>query len=156
MTTMPELRPLTVLRTLVGVFVALSPALSFFAIQAQVPYRFGGSGAREDVAADAFAHGTGISAPLVFLIVFGALLALTWLPGRWKALPLFLAAVAGAIGLIAGIAEIPLGSGPFAYPIGAVPVVLWGLSMAAVIGIVVFGIIAGISTLRESTYSRTA
>ena len=150
---MRALDPLKLFRIVVGVFVALSLALTFFAIEAQVPYRFGGSGARDDVATDAFAHGTGISAPLVFLVAFVVLLALTWIPGRWKAIPLFLTAVAGVIGFIAGIAEIPLGSGPFAYPLGAVPVALWLLSMAAVIGIVISGLAAGISALRHPTRS---
>jgi hypothetical protein len=144
-----DIGSLTLFRLLVVVFVALSVALTLVAIQAQVPYRFGGSGARDDVGADAFAHGTGISAPLVFLIALVVLLALTWVPGRWKALPLFLAAVAGMIGLMAGLAEIPLGSGPFAYPIGILPVALWTLSMAAVIGIVVFGVLAAISAFRD-------
>ena len=153
---MRDLRSLTLFRALVVVVVALSLVLTAFAIQDQVPYRFGGTGAREDVATDAFAHGTGISAPLVFLIVFVVLLALTWLPGRWKALPLLLTAVAGAIGLIAGIAEIPLGSGPFAYPIGPLPVALWVVSIAAVIGVVMFGIVAAISALHHSTRSRAA
>jgi hypothetical protein len=141
---------LAAIRGFVAAFVLLSLALTAFAIAERVPHRFGGSGAREDVAADAFARGTGISAPLVFLIVFAVLLALTWLPGRWKALPLFLAAAAGGIGLVAGIAEIPLGSGPFAYPIGPVAVALWFLSVAAIVGMIVTGILAGISALRDS------
>jgi hypothetical protein len=152
--TMRDLDSLKLFRTLIVVFVALSLALTFFAIEARVPYRFGGSGARDDVAADAFAHGTGISAPLVFLIAFVGLLGLTWVPGRWKALPLMLAAVAGVIGLIAGVAEIPLGSGPFAYPVGVLPVALWLLSMAALIGIVISGVVAGISAVRDPPRNR--
>ena len=93
-------------RALVAILVALSLVLTYFAIEARVPYRFGGSGARENVAADALLHGTGISAPLVFLIAFVGLLALTWLPGRWKALPLLVAALGGGIGFAAGIAEL--------------------------------------------------
>ena len=148
-------RAVTVFRTLVVVLVGLSLALTMVAIQARVPYRFGGTGAREDVAADAFAHGTGISAPLVFLIVFVVLLALTWLPGRWKALPLLLAAVAGAIGIVAGIAEIRLGSGPFAYDIGPLAVLLWLTSMACALGIVIFGLVGGLSALRRLEPQRT-
>jgi hypothetical protein len=154
--TMRNLTSLVLFRTLVVVLVGLSLVLTYFAIQAQVPYRFGGSGAREDVAADAFLHGTGISAPLVFLIAFVGLLALTWLPGRWKALPLLLSALAGGIGLIAGIAEIALGSGPFAYPIGPLPVALWLLSIASAIGIAFFGIVAAISAFRDSTRTQGA
>ena len=154
--TMHDLSPLVLFRTLVVVLVALSLLLTYFAIEAQVPYRFGGSGARENVAADALLHGTGISAPLVFLIAFVGLLALTWLPGRWKALPLLLAALAGGIGFIAGIAEVALGSGPFAYPIGPLPITLWLLSMASAIGIAFFGIVAAISAFRDSTGSQAA
>lgn len=144
---------LVLFRTSVVGFVAVSLALTAVAIAEQVPYRFGGSGTREEVPADAFAHGTGISAPIVFLVVFAVLLALTWLPGRWKAVPLFLGAIAATIGLGAGIAEIPLGSGPFTYPIGPLAVALWFVSIAAAAGIMITGILAGISSSRDSTHA---
>ncbi len=146
---MPNVSSLALFRGSVVVFLALSLVLTAFAIAEQVPYRLGGIGARKDVAADAFAKGTGISPPLVFLIIFAVLLALTWLPARWQALPLFLASILGAIGLAAGIAEIPLGSGPFAYPIGPLAVALWFVSLAAVATTVITGVLAGLSVLRE-------
>jgi hypothetical protein len=147
---MRHMSSLALFRGSVVVFVALSLVLTAFAIAEQVPYRLGGSGAREDVAADAFGRGTGISAPIVFLIVFAVLLALTWLPGRWKAAPLFLTAIAGSIGVTAAIAEIPLGSGPFAYPIGPLAVALWFVSIATAAGIVITGVLAGVSAWRDS------
>ena len=121
--TLRDLSPLTTFRALVAVLVALSVVLTYFAIEARVPYRFGGNGAREDVAADVLLHGTGISAPLVFLIAFVGLLALMWLLGRWKVVPLLLAALAGGIGVIAGI--------------------------ASAIGIALFGIVAAIAAFRH-------
>jgi len=128
-------------------FIVLSLALTGIAIAVGVPYRLGGRGETENVASDAFARGTGISAPLVFLIVFAILLALTWLPGRWRAVPLLLAALAGGVGVVAGVAEIPLGSGPFAYDIGPLGILLWITSLLAAIGIVIFGISAAASSL---------
>lgn len=142
-------------RGLVAAFVAVSLALTRIAIAEGVPYQLGGSGARDEVAADAFGRGTGISAPIVFLIGFTVLLALTWLPGRWKVPPLLLAAIAGAIGVGAGIAEIPMGSGPFAYAIGPVAVALWVVSIAAAAGIAITGILAGASAWRHSTERQT-
>lgn len=147
---MSNLTPLSLFRASVVVFVAASLALTAFGIAGRVPYRVGGAGARENVAADAFGRGTGISAPIVFLIIFAILLALTWLPGRGKVAPLFLAAIAASIGLGAGIAEIPLGSGPFAYPIGPLGVALWFVSIAAAAGIVITGFLAGASAWRRS------
>ena len=90
-----------------------------------------------------------LSAPLVFLLVFAVLLALAWLPGRWRAVPLFLLAMVAAIGLVAGIAEIPLGSGPFAYDIGPLGTVLWVASIAAALGVVVLGLLEGVASLRR-------
>ncbi len=58
-------------------------------------------------------------------------------------------ALAGGIGFIAGIAEVALGSGPLAYPIGPLPVALCLLSMASAIGIAFFGIVAAISAFRH-------
>lgn len=140
--------PLTLFRVLVVVLIALSVALTLIAIAEGVPYRFGGSGEAENVGRDALLHGSGISAPIVFLIAFALLLTLSWLPGRWRAIPIFLSALAGAIGIVAGVAEIALGSGPFAYDIGLIGVVLWLASILSAAGIVVLGFIAGVSSLR--------
>ncbi|HVL52993.1 MAG TPA: hypothetical protein VM344_01880 [Vitreimonas sp.] len=140
---------LTLFRASVAVFVVLSLILTWIAIEIGVPFRLGGAGQREQVAADALTHGTGISAPLVFLVVFVVLLALSGLPGRWKAIPLFAAAIAGGVGLVAGVAEIPLGSGPFAYPIGGLGIAIWFLSIATAVVLVVSAITAAISIIRR-------
>lgn len=129
--------------------MALTLVLTWIAIEVGVPYRLGGVGEADEVAADAFTRGTGISAPLAFLVVFVVLLALSWLPGRWKAIPLGLAAAAGSVGLVAGLVEIPLGSGPFAYPIGALGMATWFLSVAVLVALVVSGIGAAVSALRR-------
>lgn len=141
---------LTLFRTSLAAFAALSLVLTWIAIDVGVPYRLGGVGEADEVAADALMRGTGISAPLVLLVAFLVLLALTWLPGRWKAIPLGLAAAAGTVGAIAGLLEIPLGSGPFAYPIGAFGIAIWFLSVVALVAVVVFGIGALVQLRRRS------
>jgi hypothetical protein len=151
-----RLNALTLFRVLVVVIIALSLALTLIAIAAGVPYRLGGSGEAENVGQDAFLRGSGISAPIVFLIVFGLLLALSWLPGRWRAVPIFLAVLGGAIGIATGIAEIALGGGPFAHDIGPIGVVLWISAILSAAGIVILGLIAGVSSLRAvSEHGRT-
>ena len=77
-------------RILVTCFIGLSLVLTWVAIREGVAYRFGGSGSRDLVARDSVFHGTGISTPLVALLTFAVLLPLTWVPGRWRAVPLFL------------------------------------------------------------------
>jgi hypothetical protein len=70
-----------------------------------LPYRFGGTGDPDSVAADAFLRGTGISAPLVFVVV---IIALAWVAGRRGWIGIAAAAVVallGTVGIIAGLME---------------------------------------------------
>ena len=136
-------------RTMVAAFIGLSLVLTAIAVREGVPYRFGGTGSVDRVAADAVIHGTGLSAPIVFLVVLGVLLALTWLPGRWKAAPFFLLAAGAALGLAAGLAEIPMGSGPFVHDIGLLGVLIWGASLGVALALVIAAVLAGIAALRR-------
>ncbi|HEX2140936.1 MAG TPA: hypothetical protein VHK28_01505 [Candidatus Limnocylindria bacterium] len=103
---------LNLLRLTVALFIVLSLILTFVAISVGVPYRVGGIGEIENVGADSFLRGTGLSAPIVFLIAFAVLLALTWLPTPWRAVPVFMIVVAAVVSSSPGRRRFRWGAGP--------------------------------------------
>jgi hypothetical protein len=74
-------------------------------IARRLPYQFGGSGDPDSVAADALLRGTGVSAPLVFVVV---IILLAWVAGRrgWIGIvAAVVVALLGIVGIIAGLME---------------------------------------------------
>jgi hypothetical protein len=72
-------------------------------IARRLPYQFGGSGDPDSVAADALLRGTGVSAPLVVVIIL-----LAWVAGRrgWIGIvAAVVVALLGIVGIIAGLME---------------------------------------------------
>jgi hypothetical protein len=128
-------------------FLVLSVVLTVLGIANRVAYRFGGRGDPDRILSDVLLKGTGLSAPIVFVIVFALLLALTWLPRPWRGIPLALVAIFGVVGLIAGIGEID-GGLPRA---GLSPLVsaIWLLALAVVVAVVVTAIASAIDAVKR-------
>jgi len=86
-------------------FCALTLVATVVGIAQRLPYQFGGNGDPDSVAADAFLHGTGVSAPLVFVMV---IIVLAWVAGRRGWIGIAGAAVVallGMVGIVAGLME---------------------------------------------------
>jgi hypothetical protein len=86
-------------------FGALTLVATVVGIAQRLPYQFGGNGDPDSVAADAFLHGTGVSAPLVFVMV---IIVLAWVAGRRGWIGIAGAAVVallGMVGIVAGLME---------------------------------------------------
>ena len=128
-------------------FLILSVVLTVLGIANRVAYRFGGRGDPDRILDDVVLKGTGLSAPIVFVIVFALLFALTWLPRPWRAIPLALVAIFGVVGLIAGIGEID-GGLPRA---GLSPFVsaIWLLALVVVAAMVVTATASAIDALKR-------
>jgi hypothetical protein len=62
--------------------IAIGLALTTIGIARGLPYAFGGQGDRGSVGADAWAHGTAISSPIVALVALGLLAAIAMRPTR--------------------------------------------------------------------------
>jgi hypothetical protein len=85
-----------------GAFTLLATGVG---IAQRLPYQFGGSGDPDSVAADAFLRGTGVSAPLVFVV---AIIVLAWIAGRrgWIGIAAaVVVALLAMVGIIAGLME---------------------------------------------------
>jgi hypothetical protein len=99
-----------------GAFTLLATGVG---VAQRLPYQFGGRGDPDSVAADAFLHGTGVSAPLVFVVV---IIVLAWVAGRRGWIGIAAAAVVallGMVGIIAGLMEPALRTlDPLVTPIG--------------------------------------
>ena len=134
-------------RTSALAFLILSVILTALAIANRVAYRFGGQGDPDRILDDVVLKGTGLSAPIVFLIVFALLFALTWLPRPWRAIPLAIIAIFGVVGLIAGIGEID-GGLPRA---GLSPFItaIWLLTLVVVVAMVVTATTSAIDALKR-------
>jgi len=86
-------------------FGAFTLVATVVGIAQRLPYQFGGTGDPDSVAADAFLHGTGVSAPLVFVMV---IIVLAWVAGRRGWIGIAGAAVVallGMVGIVAGLME---------------------------------------------------
>ena len=87
------------------VVIAIGLALTTIGIARDLPYTFAGLGGHRTMAADAWAHGTAVSPPLVALVVVGILAAIAARPTRGgRRAATWLAVLAVAISF-AGLAE---------------------------------------------------
>ncbi len=109
-------------------------------IARRLPYQFGGTGSPDSVAADAFLHGTGISAPLVFVVV---IIVLAWVAGRrgWVGIgAAAIMALLGVVGIIAGLMEPALRTfDPLVTPIAVVGIGLAVLLVVSAVRVAVSG-----------------
>ena len=93
---------LLVLALAFGAFTLVATGVG---IARRLPYQFGGTGSPDSVAADAFLKGTGISAPIVFVVV---IIVLAYVAGRrgWVGIgAAAIVALLGVVGIIAGLME---------------------------------------------------
>ena len=119
--------------------MALALALGAFTVVAtavgvarRLPYEFGGTGSPDNVAGDAFLHGTGISAPLVFVALMIALAYVAGRAGRIGVVAAVVLAVLGAVGIVAGLLEPALGKlDPLVTPVAVLGI---GLAVLLVAG----------------------
>ena len=87
------------------IVITIGLALTAIGIARGLPYAFGGQGERASVGADAWAHGTAVSPPIVALVVLGLLAAIAMRPTRGgRRAAAWLAVLAGAV-LLAAILE---------------------------------------------------
>jgi hypothetical protein len=86
-------------------FGAFTLLATIVGIARRLPYQFGGTGDPDSVAADAVLRGTGVSAPLVFVVV---IIVLAWVAGQRGWIGIAAAAgvaLLGMVGIIAGLME---------------------------------------------------
>ena len=121
-----------------GVFTLVATGV---AIARRLPYQFGGAGDPDTVAADAFLHGTGISAPLIFVVV---IIVLAWIAGRsgWIGIAAAaLVALLGMVGIIAGLMEPALRTlDPLVTPISVLGIPLAVLLVVSAVRVALTGI----------------
>lgn len=110
-------------------FGALTLVATGVGIALRLPYQFGGAGDPDSVAADALLHGTGVSAPLIFVVV---IIVLAWVTdwGGWIGIAAAaVVALLGVVGIIAGLMEPALRTlDPLVTPIAVL-----GLALAAML-----------------------
>ncbi|HUF05848.1 MAG TPA: hypothetical protein VMP86_00515 [Candidatus Binatia bacterium] len=110
-------------------------------IARRLPYQFGGTGDPDSVAADAFLHGTGLSAPLIFVLV---IIVLAWVAGRRGWIGIGAAAVVallGIVGIFAGLMEPALRTmDPLTTPIAVLGIGLAALLVVSAVRIALTGI----------------
>lgn len=110
-------------------------------IARRLPYQFGGTGDPDAVGADAFLHGTGVSAPLVFVVV---IIVFAWVAGRGGWIGIAAAAVVallGVVGIIAGLMEPALRTlDPLVTPIAALGIGLAVLLVVTAVRVALAGI----------------
>ncbi|PZR64411.1 MAG: hypothetical protein DLM71_02410 [Chloroflexi bacterium] len=118
-------------------FGAFTLVASVVGIARHLPYQFGGTGDPDSVAADAFLHGTGISAPLVFVAV---IIVLAWVAGRRGWIGIAAAAVVallGTVGILAGFMEPALRTlDPLVTPIAVLGIGLAALLVVSAVRVV--------------------
>jgi hypothetical protein len=135
---------LTKLLVLALAFGAFTVVATGVGIARRLPYQFGGTGDPDSVAADAFLHGTGVSAPLVFVVV---IIVLAWVAGRrgWVGVgAAAIVALLGVVGITAGLMEPALRTlDPLVTPIGV-------LGIALAVLLVVSAVRTALSTTRNS------
>ena len=85
-----------------GAFTLLATAVG---VARRLPYQFGGNGSPDDVASDALMHGTGVSAPIVFVVVMIALAYVAGRPSRVGVGAALVLAALGVVGIVAGLME---------------------------------------------------
>jgi hypothetical protein len=123
---------LLVLALAFGAFTVVATGVG---IARRLPYQFGGTGDADSVAADAFLHGTGVSAPLVFVVV---IIVLAWVAGRrgWVGVgAAAIVALLGVVGIIAGLMEPALRTlDPLVTPIGVLGIALALLLVVSAVG----------------------
>jgi hypothetical protein len=85
--------------------IALGLALTTFGISRGLPHEIGGLGSRFTVGADAWASGSAVSPPLVFLVVVALLAAMAVRPTRGGARSASWLAVLTTVGIVAGLME---------------------------------------------------
>lgn len=111
-------------------------------IARRLPYQFGGTGGPDSVAVDALLHGTGISAPLVFVVV---IIVLAWVAGRRSPRlggigAAAIVALLGVVGIIAGLMEPALRTlDPLVTPIAVVGIGLAVLLVVSAVRVAVSG-----------------
>ena len=122
-------------------FGAFALVATVVAIAQRLPYQFGGTGDPDSVAADAFLHGTGVSAPLIFVLV---IIVLAWVAGRRGWIGIGAAAVVallGIVGIFAGLMEPALRTmDPLTTPIAVLGIGLAALLVVSAVGAALTGI----------------
>jgi hypothetical protein len=135
---------LLVLALAFGAFTLVATGVG---IARRLPYQFGGTGHPDDVAADAFLHGTGVSAPLVFVVV---IIVLAWVAGRRGWIGIAAAAVVALldmVGIIAGLMEPALRTlDPLVTPIAVLGIGLAVLLVVSAVRVALGGARNGPST----------
>jgi len=110
-------------------------------IARRLPYQFGGTGDPDSVGADALLHGTGVSAPLVFVVV---IIVLAWVAGRggWIGIAAAaLVALLGMVGILAGLMEPALRTlDPLITPIAVLGIGLAALLVVSAVRVALTGI----------------
>lgn len=91
--------------SLATIVIAIGLALTTIGVSRGLPHEFGGVGSRLTVAADAWAHGSAVSPPLVLLVAVGLLAAMATRTGRGGRRAGRWLALLGGAGLVAGWME---------------------------------------------------
>ncbi|MDQ6682810.1 MAG: hypothetical protein M3Y88_05995 [Chloroflexota bacterium] len=122
-------------------FGAFTLVATGIGIARRLPYQFGGTGDPHSVGADAFLHGTGVSAPLVFVVV---IIVLAWVAGRRSWVSIAAAGVVaplGMVGIIAGLLEPALRTlDPLVTPIAVLGIGLAVLLVVSAVRVALTGI----------------
>jgi len=85
-----------------GLYTVIATAVG---IAQRLPYQFGGAGDPNSVAQDALVHGTGISAPLIFVTVMIVLAYIAMRSIRARIPAASLIALLSVVGIVAGLME---------------------------------------------------
>ena len=112
-----------------GLYTVIATAVG---ITQRLPYQFGGAGDPDSVAQDALVHGTGISAPLIFVT---AMIVLAYSATRSRRASIPAAALVGllsVVGIVAGLMEPALRAlDPLITPIAVLGLAIAVLLLAA-------------------------
>ena len=119
-----------------GAFTLFATAVG---VARRLPYQFGGNGSPDEVASDALTHGTGISAPIIFVVVMVGLAYVAGRPGRVGAGAASILAALGVVGIVAGLMEPALRQ----LDLLVTPVAVVGIAFAVLVVVTSVGSVLG-------------